>query len=79
MITPRFNIKQTSNYVILEVWTPSGRLEDVEIAYSDNLFMFSCKPYYLRLHLPGEVIPYEEEKDANDVLTCDFDKSKFLN
>ena len=79
MITPKFNLQQTEDHVIVEINVPSARLEDADVEFSHNLFIFSCKPYYLRLHLTHDVRSIEQEKDITNIISCDIDKCKFFD
>lgn len=45
---------------------PSGRGEDAEFWADENEFVFSSRPYFLRLHLPGPVIEDGREHSAFD-------------
>jgi len=51
---------------------PNANVKDAEIAYEERTFLFSSKPYFLRLHLPREVI--DDETGSADY---DCDKGVF--
>ena len=48
------------------------QLNEVEISVDENDFRFHCKPYYLRLNLPGKILENDENNTAG---TYDFDES----
>uniref|UniRef100_A0A914ZCQ4 Protein SHQ1 homolog n=1 Tax=Panagrolaimus superbus TaxID=310955 RepID=A0A914ZCQ4_9BILA len=75
MITPKFTIDQTNEHVIVEITVPSARLEDADVEFSENLFIFSCKPYYLRLHFTHDIRSIDQEKDMSQVISCNLEKS----
>uniref|UniRef100_A0AC35G951 Protein SHQ1 homolog n=2 Tax=Panagrolaimus sp. PS1159 TaxID=55785 RepID=A0AC35G951_9BILA len=75
MITPKFAVNQTDEHVIVEIDVPSARLEDADVEFSENLFIFSCKPYYLRLHFTNSIRSIDQEKDISKVISFDFEKS----
>uniref|UniRef100_A0A914QEE6 CS domain-containing protein n=1 Tax=Panagrolaimus davidi TaxID=227884 RepID=A0A914QEE6_9BILA len=75
MITPKFTVEQTDEHVIVEIDVPSARLEDADVEFSENLFIFSCKPYYLRLHFTNAIRSIDQEKDISKVISFDLEKS----
>uniref|UniRef100_A0A7I4YIQ6 Protein SHQ1 homolog n=1 Tax=Haemonchus contortus TaxID=6289 RepID=A0A7I4YIQ6_HAECO len=56
MITPSFSIVQDDKWLIFIIRAPYAKIADTEIEYGDDIFMFSAPPYYLRVHLPREVV-----------------------
>ncbi|KAL6739604.1 hypothetical protein Aduo_013038 [Ancylostoma duodenale] len=56
MITPSFSIAQNDKMLIFIIRAPYAKIADTEIEYADDIFMFSAPPYYLRVHLPREVM-----------------------
>ncbi|VDL80882.1 unnamed protein product [Nippostrongylus brasiliensis] len=56
MITPSFSIVQDPKWLIFIIRAPYAKIADTEIEYGDDIFMFSAPPYYLRVHLPREVV-----------------------
>lgn len=48
MITPVFEITQTDDNLIFKIRAPYAKLGELEVDYTDQLFLFSCAPYYLR-------------------------------
>ncbi|XP_025201304.1 protein SHQ1 homolog [Melanaphis sacchari] len=55
MLTPNFELKQTDDYLIIKIKARFANLNDTEIDVNGNQVTFYSSPYYLRLHLPGEV------------------------
>jgi protein SHQ1 len=49
------------------------KLNEVEVHVDNNNFCFYCKPYYLRLNLPGNIIDSTEEEKG----VYNYEKSKF--
>lgn len=66
MLTPRFRLTQTAKTVTIIIRAPYSSLGDLELNVEENTFVFSSKPYYLRLNLPGPII-------ENDFSTSSFD------
>jgi protein SHQ1 len=60
MITPKFSIAQEDDHLVVTIYAPFTNVADTEIFMEERDFRFFSKPYFLRLHLPGEV----EETDA---------------
>ncbi|CAJ0602765.1 unnamed protein product [Cylicocyclus nassatus] len=56
MITPSFSIAQDDKQLVFTIKAPYAKIADTEIEYVDDIFMFSSPPYYLRVHLPREVV-----------------------
>ncbi|ETN70850.1 hypothetical protein NECAME_14499 [Necator americanus] len=56
MITPSFSIAQDDKLLVFTIRAPYAKIADTEIEYADDIFMFSAPPYYLRVHLPREVV-----------------------
>lgn len=56
MLTPRFELSQDNDYLILSIHAPFAKVSDTEF-YIENLeIRFYSKPYYLRLHLSNPVV-----------------------
>lgn len=71
MITPIFRLDQNDDHLLVVLKVPNCQLADAEVFYEATEFIFYANPYYLRLILPGEVLPSEvahfsakEEKEA---------------
>uniref|UniRef100_A0A7E4UVT6 Protein SHQ1 homolog n=1 Tax=Panagrellus redivivus TaxID=6233 RepID=A0A7E4UVT6_PANRE len=75
MITPRFSVDQTSTSIVVHISVPSARLEDADVDFTEDVFMFSCKPYYLRLHFPCPVKPIDAAADLAKILNIDLEKN----
>ncbi|XP_025414881.1 protein SHQ1 homolog [Sipha flava] len=61
MLTPNFELDQTENYLIIKIKARFANVNETEIDVNGNQITFYSSPYYLRLHLPGEV----EETDTS--------------
>ncbi|KAI1297287.1 Protein SHQ1 -like protein [Halotydeus destructor] len=72
MLTPSFKLSQDDNYVYIEIKAPHARLADSEIDFYDEDFKFFAHPYYLRLHLPKQVVENGNEYAKWDVDTFMF-------
>ncbi|XP_014246336.1 protein SHQ1 homolog [Cimex lectularius] len=72
MLTPNFNISQSKNQIILVIKAPMANPKDTElIVYDDNVVFYSS-PYYLRLHLSGELKEIEETCGKYDADSGEF-------
>lgn len=60
MLTPRFALSQDAAFLTVSIYAPFTNIDQTEIFMDGCDFRFSSPPYFLRLHLPGEV----EESDA---------------
>lgn len=69
MLTPRFEVSQDDKFLIITIYAPFTNLQDTEIFMDLKDFRFYSKPYYLRLHLPGEV---EETDEASGNYDADI-------
>ena len=68
-LVPRFTLAQNEAAVLLTVRVPYVRVSDAEIVVDGSELSFYCKPYLLRLTLPGELVDDERVKatyDADD-------------
>ncbi|RDB24070.1 Protein shq1 [Hypsizygus marmoreus] len=61
MITPRFTCSQTEESVIISIYCPSVRAQDVEIHVDETLVTVHINPYFLRLNFSKSLI----EDDAS--------------
>lgn len=61
MLTPNFELDQTENYLIIKIKARFANVNETEIDVNGTQITFYSSPYYLRLHLPGEV----EETDSS--------------
>lgn len=72
MITPRFQVTQTENTVTIVIRAPYCNLRDLEVCVEDNVYLFVCKPYYLRLNLPGNIVENDHTKSSFNSDTGEF-------
>ncbi|KAK7111466.1 protein SHQ1 homolog [Littorina saxatilis] len=73
MLTPRFELSQDDDFIILVIHAPYAKVAETEFHIQDEIVCFYSKPYYLRLHLPNRVL---DEDDRNEA-TYDVDKGTF--
>ncbi|VDK56002.1 unnamed protein product [Anisakis simplex] len=67
MLTPVFVIKQDDQFLFIDIRAPYANVKDTEIEYDGNVFMFSSKPYFLRLHLSGAIVQTDDGSADYDV------------
>ncbi|XP_064404821.1 protein SHQ1 homolog isoform X2 [Halichondria panicea] len=67
MLTPSFNIIQDEQFVIVNIRVPYVKISEAEFHINGCEFKFFCKPYFLRLHLPGQVTEDGREKAVFDI------------
>lgn len=72
MLTPSFIIKQDYYTIIAEIETPHASISSAEFYIDKDIFEFYCKPYFLRLYLPGKVVENGSESVTYDVDSCSF-------
>lgn len=72
MITPRFTLSQTEKTIIITIRAPYCSLSELDVSAEENNFLFVCKPYYLRLQLPGDIVD-----DDNSHSKFDTDSGEF--
>ena len=51
MLTPRFEVSQTAEAVIVTIYAPFAQVSEVELSFLEDTFIFYCSPYYLRYDL----------------------------
>lgn len=73
MITPRFQVNQDHSSVTITIRAPFCDLNDLEVVVEDETFIFFCKPYYLRLNLPGRILDNDNRKSSFNADTGEFD------
>lgn len=66
MLTPNFELDQTDNYLIIKIKARFANVNETEIDVNGNEVIFYSSPYYLRLHLPGEVIETDSSSGSYD-------------
>ena len=67
MITPEFSLSQESNSIQITLKTPYIKAQSIEMDVQGCEFKFHAYPYFLRLHLPHEVIEDEKSKCSYNV------------
>lgn len=72
MITPRFHLKQTDTTVTITIRAPYCNLRELDVCVEDDLYLFLCKPYYLRLNLPGKIVENNRTKSCFDADSGEF-------
>uniref|UniRef100_A0A915DG28 Protein SHQ1 homolog n=1 Tax=Ditylenchus dipsaci TaxID=166011 RepID=A0A915DG28_9BILA len=77
MITPIFKLKQDDEFLTVSIRTPYANVKDAEIAYEGQTFLFTCKPYFLRLFLPNEVIASDQDEVVGSTF-FDWDTNNFV-
>lgn len=75
MITPWFKLTQDTNFLFIHIKAAYAKISEVDIFVEDNDFRFYCKPYYLRLNLPGKIIESELPNESAGIY--DFDENLF--
>ncbi|XP_023229591.1 protein SHQ1 homolog isoform X1 [Centruroides sculpturatus] len=73
MLTPKFELNQDDEFLILHIKTPFAKISETEIYFQDYDFKFFSKPYFLRLNLPGKVI-----ENGRESARYDCDKGSFV-
>ncbi|KAK3790481.1 hypothetical protein RRG08_015950 [Elysia crispata] len=59
MLTPRFSLSQDEKFIFINIHAPFIKITEADCYATDDEFYFHAQPYYLRLHLPGEVVDDE--------------------
>ena len=72
MLTPRFSLSQDDQFLHVSIYAPFTHIDKTEVFMDEDEFRFYSKPYYLRLHLPGEVIENEEASATWDAESNNF-------
>ncbi|KAG0244544.1 Hsp90 cochaperone shq1 [Actinomortierella wolfii] len=72
MITPKFSVSQTDDFVTIVIHAPYIKAQDVDIFVEGPEFKFYLKPYFLRLTFPGNVIEDERSQATYDVAKGDL-------
>lgn len=66
MITPTFKVEQDDTTVTILINTPYVRAQDVDLYVEGCEFRFYLRPYFLRLHFPGNIIEDDNSKAVYD-------------
>lgn len=72
MITPRFELLQDERTFTVKIRAPYCSLRDLEVEVDDDMFLFFCKPYYLRLRLPGAIVENDNTRSSFNSDTGEF-------
>ncbi|KAL1492805.1 hypothetical protein ABEB36_010988 [Hypothenemus hampei] len=73
MITPNFQLSQTHKTVTMIVRAPHCHLDKLEVKVQDDVLLFKCTPYFLRLTLPGKLVDCDENRKVSfDVESGEF-------
>lgn len=72
MITPRFQVSQDDATVTVVLRAPLCNLNELDVIVEDEVFIFACKPYYLRLNLPGRIVDDSSRKSSYDTDSGEF-------
>ena len=72
MLTPRFNLEQDDKYVIVTIYAPFTNVSETEVFMDAQDFRFFSKPYFLRLHFPGQIEENEEASAVFDAESLSF-------
>ena len=78
--TPRFEVTQNDEYVLINIAVPYVRVSDAEFVVEGTTFSFHCTPYLLKLTLPGPCVDDERAKATYDLekdhgtITCHLPK-----
>ena len=72
MLTPRFELSQDDKYLVVTIYAPFTNIDRTEVFMEGTDFRFSSPPYFLRLHLPGEVEENDAATGAWDAETTSF-------
>ena len=67
MLTPKFSLTQDDQFVYLKMHVPHLKFNETETHVEDDEVYFHSKPYFLRLHLPGNVVEDDRSKCSYDV------------
>ena len=72
MLTPKFEIDQDADFLIIRIYAPYIKISSVETLIDGNLFQFHCQPYFLSLHLPHPLTEDGRERACYDVDSGNF-------
>ncbi|KAI6648472.1 Protein SHQ1-like [Oopsacas minuta] len=73
MLTPKFEIDQDTEFLIIRIYAPYIKVSSVETHIDGNIFQFYCQPYFLSLHLP-----YPLTEDGRERACYDVDSGNFV-
>ncbi|KAI8928564.1 SHQ1 protein-domain-containing protein [Entophlyctis helioformis] len=69
MLTPRFSLTQTDEFIELQLECPYIKAQEVEIDVDGCDFKFFAHPYFLRLTMPHRLIEDGRERSSYDIGT----------
>ncbi|KAJ8660463.1 hypothetical protein O0I10_003921 [Lichtheimia ornata] len=72
MITPTFKVDQDNDSVTICINTPYVRAQDVDLHVSGSEFRFFLRPYFLRLHFPGNLVEDDDSRATYDPSSGQF-------
>jgi protein SHQ1 len=67
MLTPCFEVAQDDAFVIITMRVPFVKASEAEFFIDGCSFKFYCKPYFLRLCLPGELVEDGRERAVHNI------------
>jgi protein SHQ1 len=65
-VTPTFSIYQERDFLVVVIGVPFVRVSDLEYIIDGASFSFWCKPYLLKLVLPGRLAEDERVSATYD-------------
>lgn len=72
MNTPHFSLSQDEETLTIDIYSPNCDLAELDIILVEDQFLFSCKPYFLRITLPGIVVEDQRYKGVFNAETQEF-------
>lgn len=69
-----FTVIQDDDYIYVKIKAPYANINEVEIHYGENTFLFYSKPYHLKINLPSKILPND---DTYHILKYDSDDGIF--
>ncbi|EFO93576.1 hypothetical protein CRE_02622 [Caenorhabditis remanei] len=74
MLTPVFWITQDDDSLLIRIRAPHGNLAELDYDHGEYMFVFTCPPYFLRLHFKQMV---EEYGSGNGKVEWNSDEGEF--
>uniref|UniRef100_A0A1I7TQE2 Protein SHQ1 homolog n=1 Tax=Caenorhabditis tropicalis TaxID=1561998 RepID=A0A1I7TQE2_9PELO len=74
MLTPVFWITQDDDSLLVRIRAPHGNLSELDYDHGEFMFVFTCSPYFLRLHFKQMV---EEYGNGNGKVEWKSDEGEF--
>ncbi|CCD71630.1 Protein SHQ1 homolog [Caenorhabditis elegans] len=74
MLTPVFWITQDDDALLIRIRAPHGNIAELDYDHGDYMFVFTCPPYFLRLHFKQMV---EEYGSGNGSVEWKSDEGEF--